>query len=617
MTLRPLIQRARSVFHRMKVDNDEASSSVDVDRNTVEPEKSDGQIIHPEEALPNNGAELPGVPYEELQHGIQEVEAVAQTWSRASLIFVFINMWFLYFTYAWISSVDGSLSTYVASSFQQHSLSGLPTAIADAFSAAVFLPVAKMMDTWGRAEGFLVMSICATVGLILMASCNSFPLYCAANVREHPQTIKQILMVFYYIGFGGMQFAVDVITADLSQLKNRALAYAFTSSPYIITAFAGPKVAGLFYANTGWRWAYGTFAIIFPIVAAPLFFVLKFNLTKAKKGNAVVIRENSGRSFLQSVWFWTLEFDLIGVFIFTTGLVLFELPFDIASEAPNGWGTDYIIAMIVVGFSMLFFFGFYERYIAPTPLLPYSFLTNRTVVGACLLDATYQLSNYCWNNYFSNFLQVVNDLTIAEAGYIVNTFDVVSGVLLFFVGWAIRKTGRFKWLLYISVPLYIFAQGLMIYFRRPGQNIGYQVMCQIFISIAGSIFIIVQQLAILAAVDHQHVATALALLNVVGTIGDSAGLTISMAIWNNTYKKALTRYLPDLTNLEMIYEDLETQLKYAPGTPMREGIQKAYGYTQVRMLSAGLGVMVLAFAWTIMIKNINLKKVAQVKGMVF
>jgi hypothetical protein len=35
------------------------------------------------------------------------------------------------------------------------------------------------------------------------------------------------------------------------------------------------------------------------------------------------------------------------------------------------------------------------------------------------------------------------------------------------------------------------------------------------------------------------------------------------------------------------------------------------------MLSAGLGVMVLAFAWTIMIKNIDLKKVAQVKGVVF
>lgn len=100
------------------------------------------------------------------------------------------SIWFLYFVYAWVSSVNTSLSSYVASSFQQHSLSGLPTAVADAFSAAVFLPVAKMMDTWGRAEGFFLMSACATIGLILMASCDSFAIYCAANVsrqRTSPQ----------------------------------------------------------------------------------------------------------------------------------------------------------------------------------------------------------------------------------------------------------------------------------------------------------------------------------------------------------------------------------------------------------------------------------------------
>jgi nicotinamidase-related amidase len=33
----------------------------------LEAEKTDGPITHPEDTLPNNGAELPGVPYEELQ----------------------------------------------------------------------------------------------------------------------------------------------------------------------------------------------------------------------------------------------------------------------------------------------------------------------------------------------------------------------------------------------------------------------------------------------------------------------------------------------------------------------------------------------------------------------
>jgi MFS family permease len=115
--------------------------------------------------------------------------------------------------------------------------------------------------------------------------------------------------VLYYLGFSGMEFAVDVVTADVTQLKNRALAYAFTSSPYIITAFAGPKVAEQFYDNVSWRWAYGTWAIIFPIIAAPLYFILKFNLHKAHKSGLVTEKESSGRNFFQSVWYWVVEFD--------------------------------------------------------------------------------------------------------------------------------------------------------------------------------------------------------------------------------------------------------------------------------------------------------------------
>ncbi|KAJ6127738.1 Major facilitator superfamily domain general substrate transporter [Penicillium samsonianum] len=593
-----LVRRARTVFSRMAAPD--AGSSVEtsaVGGTTVEESKRD--------PASDSEVQQPEVPAEDLQHGVRDIEAITMTWSKRTLILVFINIWFLYFVNAFQSSVFSSLSPYVSSSFTAHSLSGVPTALADAFAAAIYIPVGKMMDTWGRAEGFLLMTCFATLGLILLASCNSFAIYCTAYV-------------FYNIGFSGMEYAIDVMTADASKLKNRGLAFAFTSSPYIITAFAGAKVADEFYYQVSWRWGLGCWAIIFPIVAAPLYFMLKTNLRKAER-EGHRIQEKSGRTFLQSVWYWTMQFDLPGVFLFTAGLVLFELPFDIASEAPKGWGTGYIIAMLVVGFSMLFLFAIYEKWVAPAPLLNIVFLTDRTVIGACLLDATYQLSYYCWNNYYTSFLQVVNGLTIAEAGYVSNTFDVVSGVLLLFVGWAIRKTGRFKWLLYISVPLYIFAQGLMIYFRKPGMGVGYQIMCQIFISIGGSIFIIVEQIAILAAVDHQHVAAALALLNVVGTIGDSAGYTICTAIWTNTFPKALAEYLPEsaMSNFENIYEDITWQTSYPMGSEVRLAIQKAYGYAEVRMLSAGLGVMALAIAWTILIRDIDLKKTAQVKGTVF
>ena len=80
------------------------------------------------------------------------------------------------------------------------------------------------------------------------------------------------------------------------------------------------------------------------------------------------------------------------------------LPFTLADTAPNGWSSGYIIAIIVVGFVVLVLFGLYESFLAPVPFLNAKLLTDRTVVGACILDATYQVSYYCCNKIrFSTF----------------------------------------------------------------------------------------------------------------------------------------------------------------------------------------------------------------------
>lgn len=307
------------------------------------------------------------------------------------------------------------------------------------------------------------------------------------------------------------------------------------------------------------------------------------------------------------------------MFLFSAGLTVFLLPFTLAADAPEGWKSGYIIAMIVVGFVVLSAFVVYEWLVAPTPMFNYSILSDRTVIGTCLLGATYQISYYCWAHYFSSFLMVVNNLSVSHAGYIDNTFSVVSGFLLFIVGFSIRKTGYFKWLLYIAVPMYVLAQGLMIYFRRPDQSVGFLIMCEVFISIGGSIFIILQQVAMLAAVDHQHIAVALALLYVVGTTGGAIGSTVSGTIWTNTFRHALEMFLPEsaLPDLDSIYEDFEVQLAYEVGSPERLAIQEAYGYAQTRMLAAGTSLMVLTFVAVLLIRNINVSKIHQVKGMVF
>ncbi|KAF4930696.1 Siderophore iron transporter mirB [Colletotrichum viniferum] len=545
------------------------------------------------------------LPSENVQHGVKLAQALSLTWGKESLVAIFIFMWLLYLTNGFQSSVLYSLTPYAASDFESHSLLPVIDIVSSAMTASVYIPLAKILDLWGRAEGFLLMVIFATLGMILLAGSQNLATYCAATV-------------FWQLGWSGLTYSIDVITADSTNLKNRGLAFAFTSSPYIITAFAGPKSAEGFLDNVNWRWGFGCFSIVLPVVATPLYGILKWNIHKAKK-RGVLVREPSGRSFLQNILWALVEFDVLGVVLFACGLVTFLLPFSLASTAPDGWSSGYIIAMIVTGFVVLGLFLLNELFLAPVPFLKFKFFADRTVMGACVLDITYQVAYYCWNSYFTSFLQVVNDVSVSEAGYISNTFDVVSGVLLFIVGFSISKTGRFRWLLFVAVPLYTFGQGLMIYFRRPGQSVGYLVMCQIFTSIGGSVFILCMQVAILAAVDHQHVAAALALLSVCGNIGGSVGNTVSAAIWTNTFESALERYLPAsaLDSVADIYGDLDTQLSYPVGSDERIAIQKAYGYAQTRMLAAGTSVMIFGFVAMFMIKNYNLKKMTQTKGLVF
>ncbi|OWZ36750.1 hypothetical protein LQV05_005933 [Cryptococcus neoformans] len=565
-------------------------------------EKKD--VIPDEENVPPTAEPEREFPDATAQRGVQNAEAITLTWSRNSLIIAYAFMFLLYFVNAFQSSITGNLSAYIVSSFSAHSLIPTIGIVSNVMSAATYMPLAKALNLWDRSYGFAFMTLLSTIGLILSATCKNIYVYCASQV-------------FYSIGFVGMIFAIDVITADTSHLKDRGLAYAFTSSPYIITAFAGSAASEHFYENN-WRWGFGTFAIVLPIVAVPLFLVLFLNKRKAQKAG-LIVKVPSGRTFWQSVWYYIVEFDVLGVFLLAAGLVLFLLPFSIASSAADEWRQDYIIAMLVVGSVLLILFVLAERFAAPRPFIPYRVVLSRGVIGAGLLDFTYQVAYYCWYDYFTSYLQVVFGTSISVAGYISSIFDIVSGVWLLVVGYAIRKTGYFRWLLMFSVPLYLLGEGLMIYFRKPGGHFGWIIFCQILVAFGGGTITICEQVSVLASASHNDAAAVLAFLGLFGYIGGAVGNSISGAIWTHTFPNALAKYLPAeaLPDLDTIYEDLDTQLSFPIGSATRTGIIEAYAEAQEKMLIAGTAVMALSLIWIFVIKNINVAKIAQVKGLLF
>jgi len=394
-----------------------------------------------------------------------------------------IRIWIIAFVDSLEQGMGPSLSTYVTSHFRIHSLTSATSVMSSIIGGLTKLPLAKLIDIWGRPQGYIVMVGSLTLGLILMAASNSVELYAAAQI-------------FYWVGHNGTDYVIGVFVADTSHLKNRGLMFAFLTSPFIITAWiAGPLAEAYLRPETvdgeqivtgiGWRWAYGTFAIAIPIVALPLFALFQWNYRRALKAGLIPV-EKTARTFAQSVRYYLIEFDAVGLFLIVAGLVLLLLPFNIYSYQHEKFTSNMISCMIGLGVLVLAAFALWERFGAKVTLVPFHLLRDRTVLGANLLAATIFFGFYMWNGMFFSFLQVVSDLSVTEATYVINIYSVGSCIWSFTAGILIARTGRFKaQALFFGVPVMILGAGLMIHFRQPGVNIGLVVMCQVLIALAG------------------------------------------------------------------------------------------------------------------------------------
>lgn len=417
--------------------------------------------------------------------------------------------------------------------------------------------------------------------------------------------------------FNGIGYTLQVFIADTSELKNRAFFFAMINSPFMITTWTSGPAATSFLEGAGWRWAFGTFSIVVPVVCSPILALFLYNHLKAKKMGVLQPRQPSGRTVFESIKYYVIQFDVLGLLLAAAGMALFLLPFNIYQFQAEQWRSPMIIAMVVVGVVLLILFALYEKFLAPVQFIPYKLLVDRTVMGACVLAALLFVGFAIWNSMFASFLQVVVGLNVTEATYVGRIYNMGSCFWGLVVGVLVRWTGRFKWLaFYFGAPLMILGVALMIQFRQPGVEVGYIVMCQIFISIAGGTLVICQQMAVMAAVTHQHVAVVLAMIAMFFSIGGAIGSSISAAIWNGVFPEKLAMYLPPETQNQtvLIFGNLSKQLEYPMGSPTRVAIQQAYGDAQRMMLTAAVVFVSLGYIAIAVWRDIRVKDVKHEKG---
>ncbi|TGJ84478.1 hypothetical protein E0Z10_g4260 [Xylaria hypoxylon] len=491
------------------------------------------------------------------QEGVRRVEAITSVWSNQVLIVMFMF---------------------------QHGLLATTSVVATIVGGVFALPIAKVIDIWGRGEGFVVMLGLVVLGLILKAVCQNVETYAAAHT-------------IYWAGHVGMGYVINIMLADMTTLRNRLLLFGINSTPTIATVFAGSKIAELFYTQVSWRWAFGAFTIILVGVCIPVAGVFVWSKRKALKQGLIVPRVHD-RTVWESVKYYVIEFDGNGY-------------------TPNGWATGYIIAMIVLGVALLAAFVLWEKYVAPVQYFPFKFLKDRTILGACGLYGFMFISIFCWDAYYQSYLQVVHDESITISGYILNAFSLTSAFVGPFVGLYTRWSGQYKWPAIIGgVPFATLGTVLLIHFRTPGTHVGYLVMCQVFNGISAEIWTLTAQLAIMSRVTHQEIAVSLALWNLFGSVGASIGLAIAGALWTNILPVKLLEFLPDDAKDQAgaIFGDITIQLSYPMGTPIRSAIIAAYADVQRKMVISGAAFLPLCLICLVLWKNVNVKTLEETRG---
>lgn len=152
---------------------------------------------------PSEGSEYGHQSEDELekdaQAGVRAVEAATKVWSKTHLWAAYgmyvlppipypkasqvsvtdqgFSIWLIYCVISIQEPVVRAMDPYVTSDFALHSLTAATGIVSSIVGALSQIPLAKILDTWGRPQGIALSMAIWDIGYIMMAATNSVEMY--------------------------------------------------------------------------------------------------------------------------------------------------------------------------------------------------------------------------------------------------------------------------------------------------------------------------------------------------------------------------------------------------------------------------------------------------------
>ncbi|KAI1773206.1 putative efflux pump antibiotic resistance protein [Hypoxylon cercidicola] len=227
---------------------------------------------------------------------------------------------------------------------------------------------AKLSDIFGRKQ---IILLCAALFTVFSGGCGA-----AASM---PQII--ILRAFQGLGGGGCFALSTVLIIELVPPKSYAKYVAYTGIVIVVAAVLGPIIGGVISSNISWRWIFlinvpiGAFTFVLALIGIPNGFPI---VDKALTNATTTV------SFKQCI----ARLDIMGSIL----LLLASLSLTAAFEQVGSrfyWDSALILSLLLVSAALWAALLFWERRVSKLdgvcePVLPWQFLTNRSMVGMLL-----------------------------------------------------------------------------------------------------------------------------------------------------------------------------------------------------------------------------------------
>lgn len=530
--------------------------------------------------------------------GVTRMELIDKCSNVYEKIIMLFGIFLVGYTYSLGATTHFNMRTAALTAMKETALQSSVNTISSVVAAAALPTGAKISDIFGRLELFLVSLLFYVLGNIVCAAANNLSTLSGG-------------VVLYTVGYAMIQVMLEALIADVTTIRSRVFWSFLPAVSFIIntwvsgninTAIIGDYTTKLWM----WRWGFGMWCLILPIMSLPLIGILAWLQFKAHKTGllknhpTVFGMHKNLRSFIIEL-FWLL--DVIGIILMIGVFILFLYPLTVAGGYSTQWKQARIIAPLVVGFCMIPVLILYEIW-APHPLIPFRKMVHRHMIASLTIASMLNFVWYMQGDYLYTMLMVGFGFSTTAATRVSSLYAFNSAISGPFTGLLVYFTRRVKVYIVAGTSLFMVAFGLLIHYRGGSSSKLGVIGAEVVLGIAGGMFSYPTQAVIQAFVPHENLAVITGLYLAFYNIGSALGVAVSGAVYTQRLPIELKKRVPT-TNATLLTEIYTSPLvliaQYPMRTPIREGMVAAYQHIQRLMCIVGvcLSLILLAAAFAL------------------